>query len=138
MNPIESTLQSNAFEEPRSVKKVILLGTEGVGKSKLLLRYLYGAFEERDKPTVGIDFVAVPRRNHTVHYYDTAGGERYRSLLKMYYRNCDAAILMYSVSDRKSFDELEYFCKLIVENEPNCTIYIVGCKGDTEAEVSER
>lgn len=47
MNPIESTLQTDSAEEQRSVKKVILLGTEGVGKSKLLLRYLYGAFEER-------------------------------------------------------------------------------------------
>ena len=138
MNPIESTLQNDASEEPKSVKKVIFLGTEGVGKSKLLLRHLYGAFEERDKPTVGIDFVAVPRRAHTIHYYDTAGGERYRSLLKMYYRNCDAAILTYSVSDRKSFDELEYYRKLIAESEPNCTIYVVGCKGDTEAEVTER
>ena len=133
MNPIESTLQNDSSSEQRSVKKVIFLGTEGVGKSKLLLRYLYGAFEERDKPTVGIDFVAVPRGSHSVHYYDTAGGERYRSLLKMYYRNCDAAILMYSVSDRKSFEELEYFRKLVSESEPNCAFFVVGCKSDTQA-----
>ena len=137
MNPTESSLR-DSLEEQRRVKKVILLGSEGVGKSKLLLRYLYGAFEEREKPTVGIDFVAVPRKTHTVHYYDTAGGERYRSLLKMYYRNCNAAILMYSVSDRKSFDELEYYHKLISESEPNCAVYVVGCKTDTEAEISER
>jgi small GTP-binding protein len=86
--------------------KVIVLGGSSAGKSKLLMRYIYGTFQERHTSTYGIDCSYVKRKSARFAYYDTAGQEKYRTILNMYFKGSDAAILAYSVSDKKSFREM--------------------------------
>ena len=80
--------------------------------------------------------------NHIVlqaNLYDTAGGERFRTLTSNYYMNSDAALLLYSVEDSYSFerlkDEVENARKFV--NDEEFVWVVVGHKSDLNCEISE-
>ena len=64
--------------------------------------------------------------------WDVAGGEIYRSLSNMYYRDADAAVLVYDVTSRESFDSIKnYWLKELLERAPSSLqIVILGNKSD--------
>lgn len=71
--------------------KVIVVGDSGVGKTCIILRYVYDKFEEFNTPTVGASFVSKVHTfgiNKTMRFqiWDTAGQERYKSIAPIYYR----------------------------------------------------
>jgi len=91
--------------------KIILLGDSGVGKSNLLLRFSKNQYCERTKPTVGVEFatkVVQIEGNKLIRaqIWDTAGQERYRLIASTYYRRAMGALLVYDVTNRKSFDNI--------------------------------
>ena len=47
--------------------------------------------------------------------WDTAGQEMYRSMIKMYYRGIHAAIIVFDLCERKSFESVEHWFKDIRE-----------------------
>lgn len=54
------------------------------------------------------------KKNHVKYaYYDTAGQEAYRTILNIYFKGSDAAILIYSVDSMKTFEELDYYYKKV-------------------------
>ena len=56
--------------------------------------------------------------------YDTAGQERFNSINESYYQKADAILLVYDISNRKSFEQIKnYYCPKI---EENCTYNIIG------------
>eukprot|EP00929_Paragymnodinium_shiwhaense_P070175 TRINITY_DN35525_c0_g1_i1.p1 TRINITY_DN35525_c0_g1~~TRINITY_DN35525_c0_g1_i1.p1 ORF type:complete len:216 (+),score=51.28 TRINITY_DN35525_c0_g1_i1:92-739(+) len=88
--------------------KVVFLGDTAAGKTSLVRRYMYGNFEEDTQATIGMDF-----QSKTVHLddssvrlqlWDTAGQERFRSLIPSYLRDAAAAVLVYDVTKRASFE----------------------------------
>tara|TARA_Y100000768_G_scaffold388828_1_gene387616 strand:+ start:7460 stop:8224 length:765 start_codon:yes stop_codon:yes gene_type:complete len=95
--------------------KTIILGDTGVGKTTLcntLMRRQNPHMQYQ--PTIGIDFNAVIETiyNNTtvkVHLWDTAGQEKYRSIIKSYYRGTCGAILMYDITNVASFNHLDYW-----------------------------
>ena len=68
--------------------------------------------------------------------YDTAGQERYNSINESYYRKADAVLLVYDISERKSFEKIKnYYCPKIEENcKKNIPIILLGNKTDKENE----
>lgn len=58
-----------------------------------------------------VDCTYVYRDKVKYNYYDTAGQEKYRSILNLYFKGSDAALLVYSVDSLKSFEELDYYYK---------------------------
>ncbi|KAK3273282.1 hypothetical protein CYMTET_18470 [Cymbomonas tetramitiformis] len=66
--------------------KVVLVGDQGVGKTSLVLRYCENSFQENYKATIGVDFCwqrfILQGIGYTVHIWDTAGQEKFNSLLK--------------------------------------------------------
>jgi len=80
-----------------------VLGSGSTGKTKLLTRYLYKVYNDAGLQTIMVDCSFVNKPNVSYAYYDTAGQEIYRSVLNMYYKNSDAAMLIYSVDSLKSF-----------------------------------
>ena len=70
------------------------------------------------------------REDSRIAYYDTAGQEAYRSILNLYFKGTDAALLIYNLSDVSTFNELSFYYKKVKEELPHCLIYLVGCKGD--------
>lgn len=64
--------------------------------------------------------------------WDTAGQERYRALAPMYYRNADAAVLVFDVTDNESFEALQSWFYELQKNVPDCIIVLCGNKLDLD------
>ena len=73
--------------------------------------------------------------NTTVKFeiWDTAGQERYRSLAPMYYRGATAAIIVYDVTSKSSFEGAKSWVKeLQRRGDPHCVIALAANKADLE------
>ena len=90
--------------------KVIVIGNSGVGKSCLSLRATQGIFKEDFISTIGFEFfsfnVKINKKIVKLQIWDTCGQEIYRSLISWFYRSTELAILVYSVTDKKSFNDI--------------------------------
>mmetsp|Transcript_15296 Transcript_15296/g.19848 ORF Transcript_15296/g.19848 Transcript_15296/m.19848 type:complete len:113 (+) Transcript_15296:39-377(+) len=91
--------------------KVIILGDSGVGKTSLMNQYVNQRYTEQYKATIGADFltkeVTIEDKLVTLQIWDTAGQERFQSLGVAFYRGADACILVYDITNAKSFDGLD-------------------------------
>ncbi|KAH7826477.1 Rab6b [Monocercomonoides exilis] len=119
--------------------KIIFLGDQGVGKTSLIARFMYDSFDLNYQPTVGIDFlsksVAVDGRAMKLHLWDTAGQERFKALIPSYLRDTSAAIVLYDITRRPSFDNVESWIDQVRnERGENALIYIVGAKTDLSSQ----
>ncbi|XP_061605499.1 ras-related protein Rab-26-like isoform X8 [Phyllopteryx taeniolatus] len=94
--------------------KVMLVGDSGVGKTCLLVRFKDGAFLAGSFiSTVGIDFrnkvLSIDGVKVKLQIWDTAGQERFRSVTHAYYRDAHALLLLYDVTNKTSFDNIQEF-----------------------------
>ena len=112
-----NSLDSNAIS-----CKVVLIGESGVGKTSIISRYVKNIFSSNELPTPGASFaskimyfnefhknIKFEVKNKLWKIWDTAGQEKYRSLAKIYYQNCQVAILVYDITRKESFDEIKFF-----------------------------
>ncbi|KAK8802421.1 hypothetical protein WA538_003348 [Blastocystis sp. DL] len=117
--------------------KLVLLGDTAVGKSCLVVRFVRDEFFPFQEPTIGAAFLTqtVNVDNVTIKFeiWDTAGQERYRSLAPMYYRGAGAAIVVYDITNRDSFNGAKSWVKeLQRRGDPNVVIALAGNKCDLE------
>ncbi|XP_065831318.1 ras-related protein Rab-24-like [Oscarella lobularis] len=114
--------------------KVVLLGQMDCGKTCLVTRYMSGTFLPRSQTTIGAAFcqrnVRVRQRNIVVGIWDTAGMEQFRSMSSQYYRGAKAAVVCYDVTVGESFGDARFWIKEVQKSEPNCKVYLCGCKVD--------
>ena len=115
--------------------KLIFLGDQGVGKSCILNRFLNDTFTEEYQATIGLDFQSknIQIENQDIHLllYDTAGQEKFRSLIPMYTRDANIILLVYDISNRDSFNHLSDWIKDLTNINFNEVIFaIVGNKSD--------
>ncbi|KAJ5075468.1 rab gtpase [Anaeramoeba ignava] len=115
--------------------KVCFLGDYGVGKTSIITRFLYDSFDISQQATVGIDFISKTMRIDDqiirLHLWDTAGQEKFRSLLPTYIRDSSVAIVVFDISKKQSFENLNIWLKFIQEEHgEDFTIFIVGNKTD--------
>jgi len=115
--------------------KLVLLGDTAVGKSCLVVRFVRDEFFEFQEPTIGAAFLtqSVSLEGATVKFeiWDTAGQERYRSLAPMYYRGAAAAIVVYDITNKESFNGAKSWVKeLQRRGDPNVVIALAGNKAD--------
>jgi len=106
----------NSNMNPENPKyKLIFLGDQSVGKSCILNRFLNDTFIEDYQATIGLDFQSknVQIDNQDIHLllYDTAGQEKFRSLIPMYTRDANIILLVYDISNRDSFTNLTHWLK---------------------------
>ncbi|XP_059548733.1 ras-related protein Rab-26 isoform X2 [Myotis daubentonii] len=106
--------------------KVMLVGDSGVGKTCLLVRFKDGAFLAGTFiSTVGIDF----------RIWDTAGQERFRSVTHAYYRDAHALLLLYDVTNKASFDNIQAWLTEIQEYaQHDVVLMLLGNKVDSAQE----
>ena len=87
--------------------KIIIAGSQGVGKSSLLLRYVDNIWTGNLQSTIGVDFkfktINVNDHRIKMQIWDTAGSEAFKSIVSAYYRGADAVVLVYDRSDSNSF-----------------------------------
>lgn len=90
--------------------KVLLLGESCVGKTSIFHRYVKDEYSQAYKATIGADFFSkdlkVDEKEVILQIWDTAGQERYQSLGVTFFRGSDACILVYDITDQRSFDSL--------------------------------
>jgi Ras-related protein Rab-21 len=117
--------------------KVVILGEGRVGKTSILLRYTKGEYDEKQISTLQASYLdkklLVSGVNVHLSIWDTAGQERFHALGPIYYRDADAALLVYDITDKESFNKVRKWVKelrKIVGND--IIIVIAGNKIDLE------
>ena len=115
--------------------KLIFLGDQGVGKSCILNRFMNDTFTEEYQATIGLDFqsknVQIDRQDIHLLLYDTAGQEKFRSLIPMYTRDANIVILVYDISSKETFDHLPDWLNDLQNVKLDEVIFaIVGNKND--------
>ena len=120
--------------------KTIIVGNSGVGKSSLLKRAVQRKFTDHYQATIGFEFLLLYYEINGVkiklQIWDTCGEEMYRSLVQGFYRNTSLTLLVYSISDQKSYDDLYEWLNDIKKNtEKSMPIFLVGTKYDLDDEL---
>ena len=119
--------------------KIIVIGDSGVGKSCLTIQAIQDKFVELYRATVGFEFLSFNVRINKVviklQIWDTCGQEVYKSLITGIYRNSSLAIILYSVTNRSTFQHIDTWIKELNQNSTqNIKIILVGNKSDLEKE----
>ena len=125
-------------QEIKNEQKLVVLGDSGVGKTCLIDRFIKGSFDNSIGPTDGQSYasktITIPEigKSITMGVIDTAGQERYRSLLRFVYQGAKMVILVYDITRKETFDNMKnWWYKDIKEHgDPNIIIGIAGNKAD--------
>jgi small GTP-binding protein len=120
---------------PSCTYKFIVIGPSGVGKTLLLRRLIGDQFSGESSPTIGVEqvtaVIGVDGQSITLQIWDTAGQEKFRSIAKSYFRNAVGVILVFDLTDHRSFEELgEWLSDAHQYCEPNAVITLIGNKTD--------
>ena len=93
--------------------KIILLGDTGVGKSSIIKRYYENTFDELLTTTFVSSYlektIKIKGQKAKLEIWDTAGQEEFRSITKLFVKNSKVIILVYDVTNRPSFECLNYW-----------------------------
>ncbi|CCF57325.1 hypothetical protein KAFR_0C03330 [Kazachstania africana CBS 2517] len=123
-----------------SIMKILLIGDSGVGKSCLLVRFVEDKFSPSFITTIGIDFkiktVEINGKKIKLQLWDTAGQERFRTITTAYYRGAMGIILVYDVTDEKTFANINKWFKTVTEHaNDDAQLLLVGNKNDMDTRV---
>lgn len=137
--------------------RIILLGNTAVGKTCLFKKLTVGTYKEKNVSTIGIDKRTfelkceledkdgkTKTKRVQICLTDTAGEERYKALTRSYYKSSDAAIILYDITDKNSYDSIDEWIQSINNSAANLdrstyTIFLMGTKIDlVESGVKER
>ncbi|XP_045502803.1 ras-related protein Rab-8A isoform X1 [Colias croceus] len=118
--------------------KLLLIGDSGVGKTSILFRFSEDAFNISFISTIGIDFkirtIDLDGKKVKLQIWDTAGQERFRTITTAYYRGSMGIMLVYDVTNEKSFENIKNWIRNIEENaSADVEKMILGNKCDLDA-----
>ena len=104
------------YKNDNIIIRSIFLGNSCVGKTSFI-KYIKGEQSKNYISTIGMDSlflqVCINKENAYMQIFDTCGQERYRSISKNHLKNVDAILLFYDVTDRESFESLNYWINTI-------------------------
>ena len=116
--------------------KVVLCGNTNVGKSTFF-SYIQDRYIKDHTPTIGVDFFSSTQKFKDyfvkLNIWDTAGQEKFRSIIGTYFKDVSCFILMFDLSNLDSLNDLEYWIGLINHYstcEHNHPIFLLGSKRD--------
>lgn len=117
--------------------KLIVIGDSGVGKSCLTNKATKNIFETAYNTTIGFEFfsfnIKINDKVLKLQIWDTCGQELYRSLITNFYRNSSLAIMVYSITSKESFDNIDSWLKeLKMHSNPDAKVFLIGNKQDLE------
>eukprot|EP00397_Hematodinium_sp_SG-2012_P057526 GEMP01072020.1.p1 GENE.GEMP01072020.1~~GEMP01072020.1.p1 ORF type:complete len:240 (+),score=35.31 GEMP01072020.1:29-748(+) len=115
--------------------KFIVIGDEGVGKTCLLLQFTDKRYRKTHRITVGVEFgsrtLDIDNRRVKLQIWDTAGQDRFRSIIRGYYRGSAAALLVYDITQRDTFDHIiQWLDEVHNEAGKEIALTLVGNKYD--------
>ncbi len=117
--------------------KLIFLGDQAVGKSCILNRFMNDTFSEEYQATIGLDFqsknIQIDNQDINLLLYDTAGQEKFRSLIPMYTRDAKIILLVYDITSKESFNHISDWLKDLTTVKKEEVIFaLVGNKIDLD------
>jgi small GTP-binding protein len=117
--------------------KIIIIGDSNVGKSCLTYRAVKNVYIENNTSTIGFDFytffLLLNNQRIQLQIWDTCGQEMYKSLVYNFYKNSSLAFLVYSITSKESFDNLQYWIReLKNQTSVGSKIFLIGNKSDLE------
>jgi small GTP-binding protein len=116
--------------------KIIVLGDLSSGKTFFINRYIYNSLAQEYKTSISCEYKQkkVDIDSQTVanlQIWDTSGEERFMSVTKQYFRKNQGAIVVFNLTDKKSFEQIDKWIKIIKEEAPkNIVIMVIGNKCD--------
>ena len=125
-------------ENQNKTTKVVLIGDSGVGKTCIISRFISNEFEKELDSTDGASYgtkeLYLPKLKKKIilDIWDTAGQERYKSLTKFFYKDAQIIIMVYDITQKKSFENLknQWYKEIQELSEKNYILAIVGNKSD--------
>ena len=115
--------------------KYIVIGDSFVGKSCIVAKYIHGGFDEEFKTTIGIEFgskdLTINGKVYRIQIWDTAGQETFRSITRAYYKNSVCSFIVYDVTNRQSFLNVQdWFNECKKQTPKTAMMVLVGNKID--------
>ena len=115
--------------------KIILLGDSGVGKSSIIKRYMEDKFDSNIAVTFGSNFlekiITIKDKKVKLELWDTAGQEEFRSVTKIFIKNSKIVVLVYNITVKQTFENLNYWYDFIHKEIGQNIIYgLAGNKTD--------
>ena len=131
---INNSQKNESINEDYSFK-IIVLGDCAVGKSNILSKYSKNIFNKSSKSTIGVElitkFFKYEDKIIKINIWDTAGQERYTSMITTYYKGAKGALLVYDITRKNTFDNIDNWLKeLITINSNNISMCLIGNKSD--------
>ena len=135
MNETLNTI--NSVDEQEEKFNLIALGNNEVGKTSFILRYVKNEFSKEYLSSIGFDFqiksITIKNKSYKIYFYDTAGQEKFRAISFNMIKYSDGIVLMYDITNKKSFDSISQWIDSIKEiKEKNFPLVLIGNKCDLE------
>ena len=133
MENVDETSNEDDFDEKI---KIMIIGETRTGKTSLISKYCKNEFNGGAYlSTVGIDFqikkLEIKRKKIRLQIWDTAGQERFRNIAKSYFQSSDGFLIVYDISNSKTFETLDYWIEEIKSKSPQFSkMILVGNKCD--------
>ena len=133
--PIKRTISTFNF-------KVVIIGNVSVGKSSIIKRYISNEFSEDYKCTIGTEsftkslFISENKKVN-LKIWDTCGQERFRTVTRQYYQNTQAILLVFDLTNEKSFTDLDSWLEEVINyiSDKKCMIFLLGNKSDEKEKI---
>ena len=117
--------------------KVVLIGNVSVGKSSIIKRFASNEFNQEYICTIGTELsqktlILSPTKFVNLFIWDTCGQERFRSVTRQYYRDTQAILLVFDLTNKKSFYDLQSWYDEAIDyvNDERCNLFLLGNKSD--------
>lgn len=126
------------FQSPKYVFKVVVVGEGGVGKTSLILRYTQDRFLGEYITTIGTNFAVktlnIDGQQIKLQLWDLGGQAQFMRIRSFYYPGARAAVVVYSIADRKSFDVVPKWTKEVRNICGDIPLTLLGNKIDLETD----
>ncbi len=120
---------------PREIR-ILLFGNSGVGKTAIFNRFNKNKFDSLYTSSIGIDFqtriLQHKNKQYSLHLFDTAGEERFRSLTSSYFHMAEYFILVFDLTNKISLNAIPEWLDLLKENVEKPKFMVLGNKCDLE------
>ena len=118
-----------------SMVSIVTLGYDMVGKTSMIKRFDKNKFMNSTYPTIGIDYITktikIGDKTISTKIWDTPGQERFLSIANSMFKKCQGALIMYDITNRKSFEYVERFIKILERiGNPLIIKSLIGTKVD--------
>ena len=115
--------------------KITFIGDQSTGKTSLITRFKHGSFDGQYQATIGVDFMSktvfVGGTSVRLQLWDSAGQERFHSLIPSYIRDSMAVVIVFDLTNKQSFNSVNVWLDYVKKSRgDDVQLFLVGNKSD--------